>query len=120
MKRNPCVVVALLATAMHLAAPVAAYAVTMPALMSGDFCSAARGAAAAPPSQRMPLPSSEHHCAHAPCCVGGVLDPAAPPPRVHFALIAARHPVRALPSSPVAVPPSAITAAQPRGPPVRS
>jgi hypothetical protein len=116
MKRNRCLAIVLLAAAMHLVAPVAAYAATMLAAMPGDFCSAVRGVSAAPPTPRMPLPSGEHHCAHAPCCVGIALDSAAPP-RAPFALFAARDPVRALPSSPVAVPPSAITAAQPRGPP---
>jgi hypothetical protein len=117
MKRNRCLAIVLLAAAMHLVAPVAAYAVAMPAVAPGDFCSAARGTSAAPLSQRMPMPSGEHHCAHAPCCVGIALDSAAPPPRVPIALFAARDPVRALPLSRVAVPPSAITAAQPRGPP---
>jgi hypothetical protein len=117
MKRNRCLAIVLLAAAMHLVAPVAAYAVTMPAAMAGDFCSAVRGAPAAPLNQRIPLQSSEHHCAHAPCCVGGALDSAAPLPRMHFALFAAFAPVRALTLSRVAVPPSAITAAQPRGPP---
>ena len=117
MKRNRCLAIVLLAAAMHLVAPAAAYAVTMPAAVPGDFCSAARGVSAAPLNQRMPLPSGEHQCAHAPCCVGSALDSVVPPPRVHFASFAARDPVRALPLSVVAVPPSAITAAQPRGPP---
>jgi len=117
MKRNQRLAIVLLAAAMHLVAPLAANAMTMPAAMSDDFCSAARGAPAAPLNQRMPMPSGEHHCAHAPCCVGGALDSASPPPRVQVALLAARDPVRALPLSQVAVPPSAITAAQPRGPP---
>jgi hypothetical protein len=117
MKRYRCLPIVLLAAAMHLVAPLAAYAVTMPDATAGDFCSAVRGASAAPQGQRMPMPSGEHHCAHAPCCVGGALDSVAPPMRVHSALFAARDPVRALPASPVAVPPSAIAAAQPRGPP---
>jgi hypothetical protein len=120
MRRIRCLAIVLLAAAMHLVAPVAAYAVTMPAVMPGDFCSAVRAPAAAPLSQRVPMPSGEHHCAHAPCCAGGALDSAAPPPRLHPPLFAARDPVRALPASPVAVPPSAITAAQPRGPPALS
>jgi len=117
MKRNRYLAMVLLAAAMHLVAPVAAYAVTMTAIMPGDFCSAARGVPAAPLNQRMPLPTNEHHCAHAPCCVGSALDLVAPPQRVHHALLEVRNPVRALPLSLVAVPPSAITAAQPRGPP---
>jgi len=117
MKQNLRLGLVLLAAAMHLVVPVAAYAATMPVAMPGDFCSAARGVPAAPLNQRMPLPSGEHHCAHAPCCVGGALDSAAAPPRVHTAWFAARDPVRALPLSVVAVSPSAITAAQPRGPP---
>jgi len=117
MKQNLRLGLVLLAAAMHVVAPVAAYAMVTPAVLSGDFCSAVRGSPVAPLSQRAPKPSSEHHCAHAPCCAGGVLDTVAPPPRGHVALCATRDPVRALPLSRVAVSPSAITAAQPRGPP---
>jgi hypothetical protein len=117
MRRNLRLGLVLLAAVMHLVAPAAAYAVAMPAVVSGDFCSAVRSAPAAPLRQRAPQPSSEHHCAHAPCCVGGALDSATAPPRVHAAWFAARDAVRALPSAPIAVPPAAITAAQPRGPP---
>jgi len=112
--------IVLLAAAMNLVAPMAALAVTAPAVASGDFCSAARGAPAAPPGQHVPMPSGEHLCAHAPCCVGGALDSVAPPPRAQLALFAAGDPVRALPSFPDAAPPAAITSAQPRGPPALS
>jgi len=120
MRRNRFLAIVLLAAAMHLVAPVAAYAVTMPPAMSGDFCSAARGAPTAPLSQRMPLPSSEHHCAHAPCCAGGTLDSAALPLHVPVVFSTSLLPVRAHSSRPEALPPAPIAAAQPRGPPVLS
>jgi len=120
MKRNLRFLVVLLAAAMHLVAPVLARAAGMPAVASGDFCSAVRTAGVAPAPTRAPLPASEHHCAHAPCCAGGTLDSVAPAPRDQVALLAAHQQLRALAPSPFAASATAIPAAQPRGPPAIS
>jgi len=120
MKRNLRILLVLLATAMHLAAPIAAYAGAMPAMLPGDFCRAARGAPAAPSNQGAPRPSGENHCAHAPCCAGGTIDVAAPPSRAVLAVAVKLSAVRASTSCPKALPPARIAAAQPRGPPVLS
>jgi hypothetical protein len=117
MKRHLRLGMVLLAATMQLVVPVAAYAVAMPAVVSGDFCRASRGALAAPPGQRAPLPSTEHQCMHAPCCVSAVQDPIAPLPRIHFAFGTVLDPVRAWTWHRLAVHSSAIKAAQPRGPP---
>ena len=121
MKLNLRSGLVLLAIAMHLAVPVMAYGqVSVPAL-PGDFCSTLRSAPVSPvgsgfPSS-FPLPASgEHHCAHAPCCAGGVVHPAAPP-RLPVVFRIAPAGVRAPESTPVAAPLAVIIAAQPRGPP---
>jgi hypothetical protein len=110
---------ALVAAAMHVAAPVAAYA--RPGwdwdASPKDFCSTSRVAAVTPAGSGFPSPASnEHHCAHAPCCPGGVVGGAAPPP-----VLALLHVVSAGASTPatttVAAPVAPIVAAQPRGPP---
>ena len=111
----------LLAVAMHLAVPVAAYGKASLAALPGDFCSTLRSSPAAPkgngfPSS-FPLPASgEHHCAHAPCCAGGAVNAAAPP-RLPIVFRIALAGVRAPESAPVAAPLAVIMAAQPRGPP---
>jgi len=120
MKRNLRVLWVLLATAMHLAAPIAAYAGAMPAMLPGDFCRAARGAPAAPSDQGAPRPSGEDHCAHAPCCAGGTIDAAALPSRAALAVAVKLSAVHASTSRPEALPPARFAAAQPRGPPARS
>jgi len=120
MKRYRRFVVVLLALAMHLAAPVAAYARVMSAGMPADFCSAARGASTTPFGQGSPQPSSEHHCAHAPCCAGGALDSAALPPPVPAVLRIAQAGIRAPQTTPVTAALAVIIAAQPRGPPALS
>jgi len=120
MKRYLRFVVVLLAVAMHLAAPVAAYAKVMPVGMSNDFCSAARAASAPPSGQGYPQPSSEHHCAHAPCCAGGALDSTALPPPVPAVLRIAQAGIRAPQTTPVTAALAVIIAAQPRGPPALS
>jgi hypothetical protein len=119
MKRYLRVLLMLLATAMHLGAPIAAYASAMPAMLPGDFCSAARGAPEAPSDQGAPRPSGEHHCAHAPCCAGGTIAAAALPSHAALAVSVTLSAVRAPTSRPEALPPAPIAAAQPRGPPVR-
>jgi hypothetical protein len=120
MKRYLRFVLVLLAAAMHLAAPVAAYARVMPAGMPGDFCSAARGASTTRFGQGYPPPSSEHHCAHAPCCAGGAADSAAAPPPVPVAFRVAQAGVPVPESMSVTAALAVIIAAQPRGPPVLS
>jgi hypothetical protein len=117
MKRILRLAVVLLAVAMHVVAPVAAYAMAMPDVARGDFCSAARGIPAALPGRHAPLPSNEHHCAHAPCCVCGALDSVAPPPRALAVVATALDSAPAWISRSLGVPASAIMAAQPRGPP---
>jgi hypothetical protein len=108
----------LLAVAMHLAVPVTAYGkASLPAL-PGDFCSTLRNGPMAPTGSGFPLPASgEHHCAHAPCCVGGAVNAAAPPLHSPVVLRIELAGVRAPESTPIAVPLAVIMAAQPRGPP---
>jgi hypothetical protein len=120
MKRKLHCALALLAAVFHLGAPIAGYARAMPAVKPGDFCSATRGATTAPSDQGSPRPSSEHHCAHAPCCAGGAPDSAALPPHVPVVFSTPLLPVSAPSSRPEALPPTPIAAAQPRGPPVLS
>jgi hypothetical protein len=120
MTRKLRVVLVLLAALTHVGAPMAAYAKATPAAMPGDFCSAARGVSPVPSDQGSPRPSSEHHCANAPCCAGGALDSTAPPSRVTLAVSVKQSPVRTPSSRPEALPPAPIEAAQPRGPPVLS
>jgi hypothetical protein len=120
MKRRMHVALALLAALMHLGAPIAAYAKATHAVTPGDFCSAARGATTARTDQGSPRPSSEHRCAHAPCCAGGAPDSAALPPHVPVVFSAPLLSVRAPSSRPEALPPAPIAAAQPRGPPAHT
>jgi hypothetical protein len=120
MKRKLRVVLVLLAALMHLGAPIAAYAKATPAVMPGNFCSAARGVSPVPSDQGSSRSSGEHHCANAPCCAGGALDSAALPPHVPVVFSVSLPPVRAPSSRPEALPPAPIASAQPRGPPVLS
>jgi hypothetical protein len=121
MERIAHLVVVMIAAAMHLAAPVIAYAATVTPAMPGDFCSASRSAPRTPARSPSPLPAShQHHCAHAPCCAGGAADAAAPPVAplapLQFAVAGVAVSTAAAISAPVAP----ITAAQPRGPPAQA
>jgi len=118
-KRLLRLTLAFVAAAMHVAAPVAAYAGPAPNrdAMPKDFCSASRVAAVTPAGSGFPSPASnEHHCAHAPCCAGGAAGAAAPPLE-----LSVLHVVSAGASKPatiaIAAPVAPIAAAQPRGPP---
>jgi hypothetical protein len=118
MRRLRQLALAFVAAAMHVVAPVAAYANASIAPLPGDFCSVTRTAATLGAGGIVPLPaSSEHHCAHAPCCAGGAVNAAAPPPSaqgfLHVASAGASLPVAIAPPSPAAP----LVAAQPRGPP---
>jgi hypothetical protein len=117
MKRFRHVALALVAAAMHVAAPVAAYAQPPASMPPGDFCSVTRTTTAAP-GGGVPLPaSSEHHCAHAPCCAGGAVNAAAPPPPA-LGLLRVASGRESLPAAiAIAAPAAPIAAAQPRGPP---
>jgi hypothetical protein len=96
MTRRCRLAVTLLTLAMHLLAPVGAYAVA-PAIASGDFCSAATKSAA-PPDDRVleperpgiagshapaPLPRHPAH-SHCPSCSGGSVAAAILPPAALF------------------------------------
>ena len=109
---------ALLGAILHLAVPVAAYAMARSAAAPGDYCSATRAAAAIPARRALLSPlSSEHHCAHAPCCTGSGASAAAPAPPAPVTLWTAGSHPRPLPGQMDSVRVTLIAAAQPRGPP---
>jgi hypothetical protein len=109
---------AIVAVAMHLCAPMVAFAHATLPMLPGDVCSASRDATRAP-ADRSPMPASDdHHCAHAPCCAGAATDAAAPPPPAPAVFRIARTHVRAPALHQASAAPVVIAAAQPRGPPL--
>jgi hypothetical protein len=128
MKRLLHLAIAFVAVIMHLGAPVAAYAAMRADVLSADFCTVA-GTAAPAADRSSPVPfspvpfspvplSHEHHCAHAPCCAGGAVDAAAPPPVARAFIDIALHRESAPAGNASAAPVPPIAAAQPRGPPL--
>jgi hypothetical protein len=118
MNRTVRLGLVLIAAAMHLAAPVTAYAMRSSQALPNDLCSAARSAGLTPDRSDVPQPvSSDHHCAHAPCCASGTLDAAAPPSSA-LSVLPTLLAGEALPAVlPTAAPFAPVVAAQPRGPP---
>jgi hypothetical protein len=119
MKRSLHRLLVIVAAAMHLAAPVAAYATPSSGALPGDVCSASRPAAPVPVDAGIPAPgTSEHHCAHAPCCAGGGATGAALPPGFALPLHVA-FPREVTPAANAVVAPvPPVASAQPRGPPL--
>lgn len=119
MKQPLRMVLVLVAAILHLGAPVAAYAAMRADTRNADFCSVAGPATPASAERRSPAPMPhEYHCAHAPCCAGGAVGAAAPPPHVQSFIAISFH-RESVPADTVdAAPVSPIAAAQPRGPPL--
>jgi hypothetical protein len=107
----------ILAAAMHVAAPVVSYAAPATVALPGDICTSVRGASTATPNRAPAQHSSEHHCAHAPCCPAGAHDSAAAPPPVLAVLAEQRTADSSVGSAPAAAAIRSVLAAQPRGPP---
>jgi hypothetical protein len=96
MKRRCCLAVTLVTLAMHLLAPVGAYAAARPAADSSDYCSAARSDVqsvdgihapqrGAMPDSGAPAPRSSHSPhSHCPSCVGAFVAAAIPPSATPF------------------------------------
>jgi len=96
MKRRCRLAVTLVTLAMHLLAPVGAYAAARPAADSSDYCTAARSdvqsgdgvlapqrGARADPGTPAPRPSHSPH-SHCPSCLGAFVAAAIPPSATPF------------------------------------
>ena len=83
--------ITLVTLALHLLAPVGAYAASPPAPKSSDYCSATRAdahsAAGVPASPGVPAPRSGHSPhSHCPSCLGAFAVTAIPPSATPFVL----------------------------------
>jgi len=116
MRRLLRLVILIVAAALQLAAPLAAYARVATIPDFGDLCSATKGTAGRTSGHEAPAPT-HHHCAQSLCCIGSAAGAMAPPPTlarspfIHFAgvaHIASAYRVAAA---------NIVAAASPRGPP---
>jgi hypothetical protein len=81
MRRPLRLVVLIVAAALQLAAPLAAYARVATIPDFGDLCSATNNATHGTPGHGTPAPT-HHHCAQSLCCIGGAAGAMAPPPTI--------------------------------------